>query len=50
VIDPLAEVGPFCCIEAGASIGPSCRIGPYASIGAGVQIGVDPTFATSAAK
>lgn len=41
VIDPLAEVGPFCCIEAGASVGPGCRIGPYASIGAGVRIGPD---------
>ncbi len=41
MVDLLAEVGPFCCIEAGASVGPGCRIGPYASIGAGVQIGPD---------
>lgn len=40
-VDPMAEVGPFCCIEAGASIGPGCRIGPYTSIGRGVQIGPD---------
>ncbi len=40
-VDPSAELGPFCTIEAGASIGPGCRIGPYASIGAGVQIGRD---------
>lgn len=40
-IDPSAEVGPFCTIEAGASVGPRCRIGPYVSIGAGVRIGKD---------
>ena len=40
-IDCSAELGPFCTIEAGASIGLGCRLGPYVSIGAGVQIGKD---------
>ncbi len=41
MIDPSAQIGPFCTIEAGASVGAGCRIGPYVSIGAGVQIGKD---------
>ena len=41
LIDPEAELGPFCCIEAGASIGPGTRVGPYALVGEGVQIGAD---------
>ena len=41
VIDPSAEIGPFCTIECGASVGPGCRIGPYVSISKGVQIGKD---------
>ena len=41
VVDPSAEIGPLCVIEAGAEIGPGCRIGPSAVIGTGVVIGPD---------
>jgi len=41
LIDPSAEIGPLCLIEAGASIGPGCRIGPGAVIGSGVVVGRD---------
>lgn len=41
VIDPSAEIGPLCVIEAGAEIGPGCRIGPSAVIGSGVVLGPD---------
>jgi UDP-3-O-[3-hydroxymyristoyl] glucosamine N-acyltransferase len=41
VVDPSAEIGPLCVIEAGAEIGPGCRIGPCAVIGSGVVIGRD---------
>ena len=40
-VDPSAEIGPLCVIEAGARIGPGCRIGPCAVIGIGVVIGRD---------
>jgi len=40
-IDPSAEIGPLCVIEAGAEIGPGCRIGPCAAIGSGVIVGRD---------
>jgi UDP-3-O-[3-hydroxymyristoyl] glucosamine N-acyltransferase len=40
-VDPSAEIGPLCVIEAGAEIGPRCRIGPGAVIGSGVVIGAD---------
>jgi UDP-3-O-[3-hydroxymyristoyl] glucosamine N-acyltransferase len=41
IVDPTAEIGPFCLIEAGAEIGARCRIGPYVSVGQGVVIGAD---------
>ena len=41
LIDPSAEIGPLCVIEAGAEIGPGCRIGPCAAIGSGVIVGRD---------
>jgi UDP-3-O-[3-hydroxymyristoyl] glucosamine N-acyltransferase len=41
VVDPTAEIGPFCCVEAGAQIGPGTRIGPYAHVAEGVQVGRD---------
>jgi UDP-3-O-[3-hydroxymyristoyl] glucosamine N-acyltransferase len=41
IVDPSAEVGPLCLIEAGAEIGPRCRIGPCAVIGRGVIVGQD---------
>jgi UDP-3-O-[3-hydroxymyristoyl] glucosamine N-acyltransferase len=41
VVDPSAEIGPLCVIEAGADIGPGCRIGHGAVIGSGVVIGRD---------
>jgi len=40
-IDPSAEIGPLCVIEAGAEIGPGCWIGPCAAIGRGVIVGRD---------
>ena len=40
-IDPSAEIGPLCVIEAGAEIGPGCWIGPCAVIGRGVIVGRD---------
>jgi len=40
-IDPSAEIGPLCVIEAGAEIGPRCRIGPGVVIGSGVILGPD---------
>lgn len=41
LIDPSAEIGPLCVIEAGAEIGAGCRIGPSAIIGRGVVVGRD---------
>ena len=41
LVDPSAEIGPLCVIEAGAEIGPGCRIGPCAVIGRGVIVGRD---------
>ena len=40
-VDPLAEIGPFCVIEAGADIGAGCRLGPHVTVGKGVSIGRD---------
>lgn len=40
-VDPLSEIGAFCCVDAGASIGPGCWLGPYVSIGESVEIGAD---------
>lgn len=40
-IDPLAEIGPYCVIEAGVEIGPGCRVGAHAEIGRGVVLGPD---------
>jgi UDP-3-O-[3-hydroxymyristoyl] glucosamine N-acyltransferase len=40
-IDPSAEIGPLCVIEAGAEIGSGCWVGPCAVIGRGVIVGRD---------
>jgi len=47
-IDPTAELGPGCVIEAGAEIGQGCRIGPFAVVGSGVVIGRDCRIGTHA--
>ncbi len=40
-VDPGAEIGPYCVIEADAEISAGCRLGPYVSIGKGVMMGPD---------
>jgi UDP-3-O-[3-hydroxymyristoyl] glucosamine N-acyltransferase len=40
-VDPSAEIGPFCVVEAGAEIGARCRLGSHVSIGPGVIVGPD---------
>jgi UDP-3-O-[3-hydroxymyristoyl] glucosamine N-acyltransferase len=41
VVDPQAEIGAFCVIEAGVEIGPGSRLGPYVAVGKGVSIARD---------
>ena len=40
-VDPTAEVGAFCVIEARAEIGAGCKLGSFVSVGRGVVVGQD---------